>query len=101
MGLFKIMYRNKKLLELARNLPCQHCGKEDGTVVAAHSNQLRDGKGRGLKALDYRIASLCFTCHTELDQGTKWLKEKRIEVWEEAHRSTIGEFFERGYINVK
>jgi hypothetical protein len=101
MGLFKIMYRNKKLLELARNLPCQHCGKEDGTVVAAHSNQLRDGKGRGLKALDYRIASLCFTCHAELDQGTKWLKEKRIEVWEEAHRSTIGEFFERGYINVK
>jgi hypothetical protein len=37
----------------------------------------------------------------ELDQGTKWLKDKRVEVWEEAHRSTIGEFFERGYINVK
>jgi hypothetical protein len=101
MGMSKIMYRNKKLLELARNLPCQHCGKEDGTVVAAHSNQLRDGKGRGLKASDYRIASLCFTCHMELDQGTKWLKDKRVEVWEEAHRSTIGEFFERGYINVK
>ena len=33
------MYRNKKLLEVARLIPCQHCGIEDGTCVAAHSNQ--------------------------------------------------------------
>jgi hypothetical protein len=52
------MYRNKKLLEACREMPCQHCGSEDGTVVAAHSNQLRDGKGRGIKAHDYRVAAL-------------------------------------------
>ena len=44
------MYRNKRLLEIVRQLPCQICEIEDGTIVAAHSNQLRDGKGRGLKA---------------------------------------------------
>lgn len=92
------MYRNRKLLDAARELPCQHCGVSDGTVVAAHSNQLRDGKGRGLKAHDYRIASLCFTCHAELDQGTKMTKQERVEMWEEAHRKTIGLFFERGII---
>jgi hypothetical protein len=64
-----LMYRNQKLLEAVRESPCQHCGRSDGTVVAAHSNQGRDGKGRSLKANDYRIAALCYTCHAELDQG--------------------------------
>jgi hypothetical protein len=94
-------YRNKKLLEYARRLPCQHCGSDDGTVVAAHSNQLRDGKGRGLKAHDYRIASLCFSCHSELDQGQKLDKSQRVQMFEDAHRSTIGEFFERGFVVTK
>jgi hypothetical protein len=89
------MYRNKRLLEVVRQLPCQHCGIEDGTIVAAHSNQLRDGKGRGLKAHDYRIAALCFKCHTELDQGKIWSKAERLSVFEDAHRKTIGELFER------
>ena len=89
------MYRNRKLLDAARQLPCQHCGIQDGTIVAAHSNQLRDGKGRGLKAHDYRIAALCFSCHSELDQGQKLSKSERIEMWEEAHRKTLGELFER------
>ena len=94
------MYRNKKLLELARLLPCQHCGIEDGTVVAAHSNQLRDGKGRGLKSSDFRIASLCFRCHAEADTSSTLSKVARIEMWEQAHRATIGEFFERELVGV-
>lgn len=92
------MYRSKKLLEAARLLPCQHCGANNGTIVAAHSNQLRDGKGKGIKAHDYRIASLCFTCHADLDQGSRMTKQERVEMWEEAHRKTIGLFFEQGII---
>lgn len=92
------MYRNKKLLEFVRSFPCQHCFIQDGTIVAAHSNQLRDGKGKGIKAHDYRIAALCFKCHMELDQGKNLTKQERIEMWEEAHRKTIGELFERGFI---
>jgi len=94
------IYRNKDLLYVTHLLPCQHCGKIDGTVVAAHSNQLRDGKGRGVKAADYRIAALCYTCHSELDQGAKLSKEERIELFEEAHRKTIGQLFELGYLKV-
>ena len=94
------MYRNKKLLEIARLLPCQHCGIEDGTVVAAHSNQLRDGKGLGLKASDFRIASLCFRCHAEADTSSTLTKVARIEMWEQAHRATIGELFEQGLVVV-
>ena len=91
-------YRNKKLLEITRQLPCQLCGKQDGTVVAAHSNQQRDGKGTGIKSADYRIAALCYGCHMEIDQGKLYIKSRRIELWEEAHRKTIGALFENDYL---
>ena len=94
------MYRNKKLLQACRELPCQQCGREDGTVVAAHSNQLRDGKGRGIKAHDFRVAALCFTCHSAIDQGANLTKEMRKELWENAHRKTIGELFQKELIVV-
>ena len=83
-----------------RDSPCQQCGREDGTVVAAHSNQMRDGKGRGLKAHDYRIAALCFTCHAEIDQGNKMSREERLNAWENAHRKTIGWLFDNNLIVV-
>lgn len=95
------MYRNKRLLELVRNFPCQHCLIQDGTVVAAHSNQLRDGKGRGIKANDYRVAALCYRCHMELDQGKDLSKLERVEMWEEAHRKTIGLLFDNEHLEVK
>jgi hypothetical protein len=95
------MYRNKKLLEVVRQSPCQHCGSQNGTVVAAHSNQLRDGKGRGIKAGDYRIAALCFRCHSELDQGTKMSRAERVEMWEESHRKTIAWLFDNDHIEIK
>ena len=93
-----MMYRNKKLLEAVREAPCMNCGAQDGTVVAAHSNQLRDGKGRGIKAHDYRIAALCYRCHSDLDQGARMTKEERLNFWEEAHRKTVGWLFESGHI---
>lgn len=93
-----MIYRNRKLLDVIRQSPCQACGRADGTIVAAHSNQLRDGKGRGIKAHDYRIAALCYLCHSEIDQGSKLSKAERIEAWEEAHRRTIGWLFEQGLI---
>ncbi len=91
-------YRDKKLLEAVREAPCMHCGVQDGTVVAAHSNQLRDGKGKAIKAHDYRIAALCFKCHYELDQGSRLNKSERVNMWEDAHRATIGWLFDHDII---
>lgn len=70
-------------------------------MVAAHSNQLRDGKGRGIKAHDYRIAALCYPCHMELDQGKSLDKAERVEIWEEAHRKTIAWLFENNYLELR
>ena len=94
-------YRDKTILEAVREFPCARCSVSDGTVVAAHSNQQRDGKGMGIKAHDYRIAALCHKCHMELDMGKSFSKEMRREIWEEAHRKTIGMLFENGRIVVK
>ena len=93
-------YRNKPLLEVVRYAPCQLCGAQDGTVVAAHSNQQRDGKGTGIKAHDYRIAALCFGCHMQLDQGSKMSKEDRVDIWEMSHRKTVGWLFENDRLKV-
>ena len=89
-------YRDARLLRAVREAPCMMCGAQDGTVVAAHSNQLRDGKGRSIKAHDYRIAALCFRCHGEIDRGAKMTKEERLEAFESAHRKTIGWLFDTG-----
>lgn len=94
-------YRNQYLLQKVRESACQACGTRDGTIVAAHSNQQRDGKGMGIKAHDYRIAALCHACHFKLDQGMALTKEERKEMWEEAHRKTIGWLFDEGLITCK
>lgn len=93
-------YRNKVILQAAKDAPiCFLChGANDGTVVAAHSNQIRDGKGTGHKAADYRIAYLCHGCHTLLDNDKALTKANRIFNWEVAHRESIGWLFESGRI---
>ena len=80
--------RDKNRLEACRTLPCQHCGAEDGTVVAAHSNQSIHGKAKSLKASDEFVAALCFTCHANLDQG-KMSKDEKSQMWHNAHMKTI------------
>ncbi len=44
-------YRNRNLLKWV----CMNCGRGNigGNIVAAHSNQLEDGKGMGTKANDF------------------------------------------------
>jgi len=80
--------RSITLLRNARKISCQHCGADDGTVVAAHTN-FGGGKGRSIKADDNLIASLCFDCHTELDQGKNLTKEERHAMWLKAHINTV------------
>lgn len=94
-------YRNNAILKAVREAPCMMCGILDGTIVAAHSNQQKDGKGRGIKAHDYRIAALCFKCHFSIDQAHQMSRSERLNAWEEAHRKTIGWLFENNIIVCK
>lgn len=85
-------YRNKKLTDSARHEACICHGRTD-TTVWAHSNLMRHGKGRGLKAHDLFGAYLCFESHHDFDtmsnekflekysnHKVKWFLDK----WEES-----------------
>ena len=93
-------YRNAKILRAAKDSPCQLCGADDGTIVAAHSNQQKDGRGAFYKSHDYRVAYLCYKCHHEIDHGSKMTREERRQAWDEGHRATIGWLFANGRITV-
>lgn len=85
-----VYVRSRPLLAACRKLSCQHCGTDDGTVVAAHSNwQDLGGKGRSIKADDRYVAALCHDCHAELDRGKEWSGRKRREVWIAAWGKTV------------
>jgi hypothetical protein len=75
-----------------RALPCQHCGDDgpDAGVVCAHANWAVFGKGMGVKASHDRAASLCFVCHRELDQGSRWSGADKRRIWAAAHVKTVG-----------
>ena len=77
------------------SLPCQVCGLE-GSTQAAHSNQAKHGKGRGIKASDEYTAALCFRHHFLLDQGQSLTKEERVDMWDKAHQKTIEALLDRG-----
>jgi hypothetical protein len=78
-----------------------NCGADDNTIVAAHSNQSRHGKGMSIKAHDCFIAFLCNRCHYEIDQGSKLSKEERIDLWQRAHEATLLHLFQTKRLVVK
>lgn len=88
--------RSPKLLRACRMMPCQLCDAYDGTVVAAHSNQSKHGKGRSIKSSDLFVAALCMRCHHEIDQGRDLTESERVERWDKAHVRTLREIVMRG-----
>jgi len=75
--------RNPAYLAAVRTIDCVNCGRH-GHTQAAHSNQLRFGKGGRLKASDATAMALCSFpaigvsgCHEILDQGGAMIKEAR------------------------
>jgi cytochrome c553 len=91
------MYRNSKLLALARDKACVECGNQDGTVVSAHSN---NGKGMGIKASDSTIMFLCYRCHAEYDQGKTMTKSEKIDFAYKNNAKTLQFLLEQGYLEI-
>ena len=83
-------------MEAYRKIPCQACGIDDGSVCGAHSNSGAMGKGKGIKASDEFAASLCYGCHYSVDQGRNMSRSERVELWTNAHISTVRELVRRG-----
>lgn len=55
------------------------------TVVPCHSNQAIHGKGMGIKAHDEFTVPGCDECHREIDQGNRFTREEKFEIWNRAY----------------
>lgn len=97
-------YRDRALLDLAYQLNCtlQIDGVcEGGPGEPCHSNQSRHGKGGSIKAHDCFFASGCRSCHRELDQGRRFTREEKAEIWQRAHDLTMLQLWQQGYLRVR
>lgn len=95
-------YRNRQLLDLARELPCTielpGCVREN--TVPSHSNRQKHGKGMSEKAADVYFAASCPHCHFEIDHGKTLSREERQEAWQRGFERTILLLWERRLVVV-
>lgn len=78
------------LLRLVRGQPCYLLVPgilvhQLATVVPCHSNQEKHGKGMGIKAHDRYTVPGCGACHAEIDQGNRFTREEKFEMWDRAY----------------
>ena len=96
------MYRNKKILKSAKGQPCTvrsvWCNGDTSTTVAAHSNQLAHGKGRGVKCHDIFVVYSCSGCHRWLDESAATRAEK-VEAFNAAMHRTWLLLLQNGVLN--
>lgn len=61
---------------------CQAFGWGNELVVPAHRNE---GKGTGLKVSNEMTCPACHACHMEFDQGRRFTREEKREMWNLAY----------------
>lgn len=78
-----------KYLAACRGEPCYlqipglcRLREPDETCVPAHRNE---GKGTGLKVSNELTLPACYYCHTEYDQGRRFTREEKREMWNDAY----------------
>lgn len=100
-------HRDRKLLDLAHDVEvCQfrlpgvcQIGSPDG-CEPAHSNNITDGKGLGIKSHDWKHVASCHACHVEYDSGTKFSRDEKREYFEQGWISTVSLYFLNGWLGV-
>lgn len=93
------LWRSGAYLGAVRKLPCCFPGcNRPAPSQPCHSNQIRDGKGMGIKAHDFRVAAGCDEHHRWNDQAPI---ATSFDQWEQAYRKTIGLLFLAGLITVR
>ena len=94
--------KTQKLLDAAQHYPCSWCNAQDGTIVAAHCNELALGRGFAHKTPDFLVAYLCSSCHDVVDgrAGGLRIEEKRA-MWNRSYVQTMAWLFRDGRIEIK
>jgi hypothetical protein len=93
---------NQQIRDSANGEACVVCGARDGTIVWAHSNECRHGKGKGIKSLDAFGFFACHRCHAFYDSGGMARDEARrwfAEQWRKS-MDRLKEKIETGELRV-
>lgn len=85
---------------LCKDRPCIRCGADDETIVPAHANQLRLGKGTGLKAAPWTVIPLCLKCHTWLDNG-KASRLETLEAYTQGWNRHMANLLDEGQVEIR
>lgn len=101
-------FRSKKYLSLARGEDCKVkipgiCNMNPETVVCAHSNKARHGKGMGIKSNELFTAHCCSSCHDAIDGRihTHLSPAEMDEFWMRGFERTLIWATENGHIEIK
>lgn len=86
-------YRNPKITKSAQGRECTFqipgvCNHDSNTTVWVHSDQIRHGKGGGIKAHDIFGAYGCSDCHAWYGEGKAGRDEKR-DAFQLAHEKSL------------
>lgn len=95
--------RDRRLLDLAYEYPCmlQIDGVcEGGVGEPCHANWADYGKGGAMKAHDLFHVPGCRSCHRELDQGMRFGKQEKRDIWEQAYRQYLVALWQDGRIGL-
>lgn len=96
-------YRNRRLLDLAHEMPCQAAFHHlcSGSSVPCHSNQQAFGRGHSYKSHDWAFAACCGDAHDYID-GRKggWDKETKHAEWLRAYVKTQEWLWNEGKVRV-
>jgi hypothetical protein len=82
-------HRSESLRQSAKGEPCIACGREDGTTVWAHSNELAHGKAKSRKSHDLLGLYLCSVCHHLFDGSPSWTREQKQAFFKEHYDATM------------
>lgn len=96
-------FRSRELLDLAYLLPCQYqldCCEGGNAGEPSHSNQPIHGKGMSIKAHDCFFVPACRSCHVEMDQGRRYNREEKRDIWNAAFFRTTLLLWQMGLIQV-
>lgn len=106
-------YRNRRLLDIAHEIPCQAQFEHDCTgrwvtengkylCVPAHSNQQMWGRGHGHKSNDCFFAAVCPPAHDQIDGRHPGMdKETKQAEWVRAYIATQRWMWENELLKLK
>ncbi|OJH80124.1 MAG: hypothetical protein BSK19_07590 [Stenotrophomonas maltophilia] len=93
-GLLDLAYRTQRTLPIS-GVCMGRCGEP------CHSNEYRHSRGSSIKTYDWFFANGCRSCRREQDQGKRFTREGRVDIWQRVRVLTMLQLWKRSHRAVR